>query len=289
MLKLQETIISVIKKVHEHRLLYEKNEEAVKQHLIGEIFRTLGWDWENPREVRPEERTEDGRADYALVLEDKVVAYVEAKNLGINVLRNERALRQLARYCFSRGVKYGIITNGGQWKVVKAFEENSTLEDRILLRIDLLNEPLERVTLKLSFLSKNKITKLEDYSLYLKAFTWGFENLKKSYPKDFLISYLTGSIKSNFLLLDHLDGSEVPKGLYVYDNGWKGVPLIEKNLKGVLLSLLLYLSEKASKKERNEILIAYKQLRNVPLSKDKIMLLLRELEKEKGVKIGLEI
>jgi len=89
--------------------------------------------------------------------------------------------------------------------------------------------------------------------------------------------------------LDHLDGSEVPKGLYVYDNGWKGVPLIEKNLKGVLLSLLLYLAEKASKKERNEILTAYKQLRNVPRSKDKIMLLLRELEKEKGVKIGLEI
>ncbi|NJE25132.1 restriction endonuclease [Thermococcus sp. MV5] len=289
MLKLQETIISVIKKVREHRLLYEKNEEAVKQHLIGEIFRTLGWDWENPREVRPEERTEEGRADYALVLEDKIVAYVEAKNLGINVLRNERVLRQLAGYCFSRGVKYGIITNGTQWKVVKAFEENSTLEDRILLRIDLLNEPLERATLKLSFLSKNKITKLEDYSLYLEAFTWGFENLKKSYPKDFLLSYLTSSIKSNFLLLDHLDGSEIPKGLYVYDNGWKGVPLIEKNLKGVLLSLLLYLAEKASKKEKNEILIAYKQLRNIPLSKDQIMLLLRELEKEKGVKIGLEI
>jgi len=41
--------------VNEHRGLYERNGEAVKQHLIGEIFQALGWKWDNPKEVRPEE------------------------------------------------------------------------------------------------------------------------------------------------------------------------------------------------------------------------------------------
>gem|GEM_PF-643984 len=290
MLEVQGAVINVLKKVREHRLLYERNEEAVKQHLIGEIFKALGWDWENPKEVRPEERTEEGRADYALVINDNVVAYLEAKNLSVNVLKSEKPLRQLAKYCFSHGIKYGILTNGVQWKVVKAFEENSTLEDRVLLKIDLFNEPLEKSSLKLSFLSKDRITSLEEHANYLKAFYWGFEMLRaKGYSKDSLLSYLQSTIKPSFFLLEHLSGDELPRALYLYDNGWKVVPLIEKSMKGVLLSLLLYLAEKAEGKEKTELLEAYRHLRGVPLSKEKILFLLKGLEKEKGIKVGIEI
>lgn len=290
MLEIQRAVISILKKVREHRLLYERNEEAVKQHLIGEIFRALEWNWENPKEVRPEERTEEGRADYALVINGKVVAYLEAKNLSVNVLRSEKALRQLAKYCFSHGVKYGILTNGIQWKVVKAFEENSTLEDRVLLKIDLFNEPIEKSSLKLSFLSKDKITSLEEYASQLKAFSWGFEMLRsKGYSKETLISYLTSTIKPNFFLLEHLSGDEIPQALYVYDSEWKVIPLIEKSMKGVLLSLLLYLAEKAEGKEKTELIEAYRHLRGVQLDREKILFLLKGLEKEKGIKIGIEI
>lgn len=290
MLEIQRAVISVLKKVREHRLLYERNEEAVKQHLIGEIFKALGWNWENPKEVRPEERTEEGRADYALVIHDKVVAYLEAKNLSVNVLRSEKPLRQLAKYCFSHGVKYGILTNGIQWKVVKSFEENSTLEERVLLKIDLFNEPFEKSSLKLSFLSKEKITSLEEYVSYLKAFDWGFEMLKaRGYSRDYLLSYLQSTIRPGFFLLEHLSGDEIPQALYVYDNGWKLVPLIEKSMKGVLLSLLLYLAERAEGKEKTELLEAYRHLRGVPLDGEKIMFLLKGLEKEKGIKVGIEI
>ncbi|USS40555.1 type I restriction endonuclease [Thermococcus aggregans] len=290
MFEIQKAIISTLKKVREHRLLYERNEEAVKQHLIGEIFQALGWDWEDPKEVRPEERTEEGRADYALVLDGKVVAYLEAKNLSVNVLRSEKPLRQLAKYCFSQGVKYGILTNGIQWKIVKAFEENSTLEDRVLLKIDLFNEPIEKSSLKLSFLSKDKIASLEEYASQLKAFAWGFEMLRtKGYSRETLISYLTSTIKPSFFLLEHLNGNEIPQALYVYDSEWKVLPLIEKSMKGVLLSLLLYLAEKAEGKEKTELIEAYRHLRGVRLDREKILFLLKGLEKEKGIKIGIEI
>ena len=134
---LERAVLNVMSRTGMHRKLYERNEEAVKQHLIGEIMGALGWDWNNPEEVRPEERTEDGRADYALLLNGEIVAFLEAKNLSVNVIKRDEPLRQLARYCFSRGVKYGILTNGAKWVVVKAFAERTSLRDRVLWTVDL--------------------------------------------------------------------------------------------------------------------------------------------------------
>jgi len=118
----------------------------------------------------PRRRTEEGRADYALILNDRVVAFVEAKNLSVNVLKKDRPLRQLGRYCFNHGVKYGILTNGIVWVVIKAFEEGSRLEDRIILSVDVENEPIERTVLKLSLLSKSKMEKLERFTILFKSF-----------------------------------------------------------------------------------------------------------------------
>ncbi len=171
--ELREAIINVLRKVRAHRDLYVRNEEAVKQHLIGEVFQALGWDWNNPpEEVRPEARTEDGRADYALMLDGKVFAYVEAKNLGVNVLKRDDPLRQLARYCFnSGGVRYGILTNGTAWIAVKAFEEGSGLRDRVLITVNIEEEPIERSVLRLSLLSKSRIRDVERLSSLLRRWS----------------------------------------------------------------------------------------------------------------------
>ncbi|NJE08667.1 restriction endonuclease [Thermococcus sp. M39] len=287
--KIENAVLDVLKKVNEHRGLYERNEEAVKQHLIGEIFQALGWEWDNPREVRPEERTEEGRADYALILDDRVVAFVEAKNLSVNVLKKDKPLRQLGRYCFNHGVKYGILTNGVAWVVIKAFEEGSRLEDRIILSVDIENEPLERVTLKLSLLSKGKIDKLERFATLLRALELSFDELKKEgISERKLIEFLTAS-KKRLLTLDKIRGDEFPRALYVYDDGWKMVPLIERSIKGVLLSLLLYLSEKSEGEEKAQIKKAYAYLKEIPIDTEKILRLLREIEKEKGIRIGIEL
>jgi len=288
---IERAVRDVLRKVSEHRRLYEKNEEAVKQHLIGEIFQALGWDWGNPKEVRPEERTEEGRADYALILNNRVVAFIEAKNLSVNVLKNDKPLRQLGRYCFFQGVKYGILTNGIGWIVIKSFEEGSRLEDRVILSIDLENEAIERSAFKLSLLSKNKVEKLEGLSALLKALEVSFEGLKRAgFKEEVIINYLQrASTKVTVVTLDKLRKDETPKALYVYDNGWKVLPLTEKSLKGVLLSLLLYLAEKTEGNEREEIKRAYEYLKKLPLETEKILKLLREIENEKGIKIAVEI
>ncbi|WP_457754439.1 type I restriction enzyme HsdR N-terminal domain-containing protein [Thermococcus sp.] len=287
--KVERAILDVLKKVNEHRRLYERNEEAVKQHLIGEIFQALGWEWDNPREVRPEERTEEGRADYALITGDRVVAFIEAKNLSINVLKKEKPLRQLGRYCFNNGVKYGILTNGVAWVVIKAFEEGSRLEDRIILSVDIENEPIERTTLKLSLLSKSRIEKLERFAALLRALEFSFDELKREgISERKLIEFLTAS-KRRLLTLEKLRGDELPRALYLYDDGWKIVPLVERSIKGVLLSLLLYLSERSEGEEKAQIKKAYAYLKEMPIDTQKILRLLHEIEKEKGIRIGIEI
>ncbi|WP_324735686.1 type I restriction enzyme HsdR N-terminal domain-containing protein [Thermococcus sp. SY098] len=287
--KIEKAILDVLKKVNEHRKLYERNEEAVKQHLIGGIFQALGWEWDNPKEVRPEERTEEGRADYALITGDRVVAFIEAKNLSINVLKKEKPLRQLGRYCFNNGVKYGILTNGVAWVVIKAFEEGSRLEDRVILSVDIENEPIERTTLKLSLLSKSRIEKLERFATLLRALEFSFDELKREgISERKLIEFLTAS-KKRLLTLEKLRGDELPRALYLYDDGWKIVPLVERSIKGVLLSLLLYLSERSEGEEKAQIKKAYAYLKEMPIDTQKILRLLHEIEKEKGIRIGIEI
>ncbi|ASI99549.1 type I restriction endonuclease [Thermococcus celer] len=288
--ELREAIINVLRKVRAHRDLYVRNEEAVKQHLIGEVFQALGWDWNNPEEVRPEARTEDGRADYALMLDGKVFAYVEAKNLGVNVLKRDDPLRQLARYCFNSGVRYGILTNGTAWIAVKAFEEGSGLRDRVLITVNIEEEPIERSVLRLSLLSKSRIRDVERLSSLLRALELSFEGLKgEGYPERVLIDYLTSGGSSTTVPVGKLRGDETPRAAYVYDNGWKLLPLPEKSIKGVLLAVLLYMEKTSSGRRREEIRKAYEHLRVVPLPPEKALEVLRKLGEEEGLRIAVEL
>ena len=287
--ELRDTLSEVVLKINTHRELYMRNEEAVKQHLIGHVFRTLGWEWDNPFEVRPEEKTEDGRADYALILDGNVFAYVEAKNLGVNITKNEKPLRQLGRYCFNTGVRYGILTNGAVWIVLKAFEEGSRLSDRILLKTNLEDEPLERSTLKLSLLSKDRISKIEKLSTLLKAFELSFNGLRKEgFDEDALIAYLRAG-GSSLIPVDKLTGVETPKAAYINENGWKALPLGEQSLRGVVLAVLMYLYSRKEGAEKEEIKRVYEHLKRIHLKPSQMLSLLKTIEEEEGMDIAVEL
>jgi len=285
---MERAVLNVMSRIGLHRKLYERNEEAVKQHLIGEIMTALGWDWNNPEEVRPEERTEDGRADYALLLDGEIVAFLEAKNLSVNVLKREEPLRQLARYCFSRGVRYGILTNGAKWVVAKAFAEGTSLRDRVLFTVDLEEEPLERALIKLSLLEKGRIKEMERLSTLLNAFEIAYKSLlREGFDEEALLNYLRA--RGRTVPVEKLTGVEVPRAVYVYENGWKPLPLGDKSLKGALMAVLDYLEGRAEGKKREEVRKAKELLANMELPPEKVVLLLREIERDEGIKIGVEV
>ena len=138
------------------------NEESTKQHLILPTLMALGWDVFNPDEVMPETHTEEGRPDYALMINGRTVAFLEAKGVKEKIFTggrlNPRHARQLARYCFDRGIRLGILTNGIQWALINAFEDYKSVEERVVLAVDLMDQSTEEAAERLRWLSKGKIT-----------------------------------------------------------------------------------------------------------------------------------
>ncbi|MGC9111795.1 MAG: type I restriction enzyme HsdR N-terminal domain-containing protein, partial [candidate division WOR-3 bacterium] len=136
---LNQALAQIVEKIKKFRSLYEQNEMAVRDQIVNPILRNLGWDPENPEEVQPNVSTEEGVPDYSLIKNGKKILFVEAKKLRVDIEQRE-VIRQLAKYSFSEGTKYGVLTNGAVWVLIRSFEEGTTLTERIVWKTDLENE-----------------------------------------------------------------------------------------------------------------------------------------------------
>lgn len=128
---LKEVIETVLERLKKHRSLYEKSEESVRYQIINPILRGLGWDPESPEEVQPNIASEEDVPDYSLLKNSKKVLFIEAKKLSVDIEQKE-IIRKLANYCFGEGMKYGVLTNGSVWLLFRAFEEGTTIAERIV-------------------------------------------------------------------------------------------------------------------------------------------------------------
>jgi len=160
MSNLNQTLQVILEKIKNYRFLYEQNEMAVRDQIVNPILKELGWNPENPEEVLPNLSTEEGIPDYSLIKDGKKILFVEAKKLSVDVEQKE-VIRQLAKYTFTEGVKYGVLTNGSVWILLRSFEEGTTLTERIVWKTDLENEELPVVIRKISTISKNNIENIE--------------------------------------------------------------------------------------------------------------------------------
>jgi len=157
---LNEALIQIVEKIKKFRSLYEQNEMAVRDQIVNPILRNFGWNPENPEEVQPNVSTEEGVPDYSLIKNGKKILFVEAKKLGVDIEQRE-VIRQLAKYSFSEGTKYGVLTNGAVWVLIRSFEEGTTLTERIVWKTDLENEELPAVLRKITTISKTNIEQIE--------------------------------------------------------------------------------------------------------------------------------
>lgn len=93
-------------------------EEATKTSLIMPFFQLLGYDVFNPVEFVPEFTADVGikkgeKVDYAIVLEGSPVMLVEAKSINEQLTKHDS---QLFRYFGTTTSKFGILTNGEEYK-----------------------------------------------------------------------------------------------------------------------------------------------------------------------------
>lgn len=160
MSNITEALTSTLEKLKKYRNLYDTNEMAVRDQIINPILKTLGWNIEDPEKVQPNISTEEGIPDYTLIKNNNKVLFLEAKKSSIDVEQKE-AIRQLAKYAFSAGTKYGVLTNGPIWILVRSFQENTTLSERIVWRIDLESEDLASSIRKLSTITYENVEQIE--------------------------------------------------------------------------------------------------------------------------------
>ena len=157
---LNETLTSIVEKIKKFHSLYEQNEMAVRDQIVNPILRSLGWNPENPEEVQPNVSTDEGVPDHSLIKNGNKILFIETKKLSVDI-EQEEVIRQLARYSFGEGTKYGVLTNGAVWVLIRSFEEGTTLTERIVWKTDLENEELPAVIRKITTISKTNIEHVE--------------------------------------------------------------------------------------------------------------------------------
>jgi len=161
MVDLKEIIEILIEKMKKHRSLYEQNEMATRSQIIEPILRGLGWNIENPEEVQPNTPVEEGVPDYSLLKSGKNILFIEAKKMSIDIVQKE-VIRQLAKYCFGEGMKYGVLTNGAVWLLFRAFQEGTTIVERIIWKTDIENDEITATIRRLNTISKENITDIDN-------------------------------------------------------------------------------------------------------------------------------
>ena len=95
------------------------NEPATRQEFILPLFRALGWNIENTREVSPEERVSRGFVDFAFRLGSIPRFFLETKKIPAN-LEDPRWAQQAINYAWLKGVTWAVLSDFEGLKVFNA-------------------------------------------------------------------------------------------------------------------------------------------------------------------------
>lgn len=126
-----------------HQDSYVLTEADTIRIFIMPLLRSVGWDTEDPKEVKSEYRTKtgDNPVDCALFLDERPSLFIEAKSLREDV--NRRSLiAQTLSYASVSGVKWCVLTNGREWHVYNAHHQADASE-KLFFSIDLMSSDLE--------------------------------------------------------------------------------------------------------------------------------------------------
>ena len=118
-----------------------KTEEATKNAFVMPFIQALGYDVFNPLEVIPEFTADLGikkgeKVDYAIMKDDKPILLIECKWWGENLdVHNS----QLFRYFNTTKSKFGLLTNGIQYRFYTDLMELNKMDEKPFLEFDFTN------------------------------------------------------------------------------------------------------------------------------------------------------
>ncbi len=117
------------------------NEEHTKNAFIMPFFQTLGYDVFNPLEFVPEFTADVGikkgeKVDYAMVIDGAPQILIECKSINENLTNHDS---QLFRYFGTTSSKFGLLTNGREYRFYTDLDEQNKMDSTPFLTIDLTN------------------------------------------------------------------------------------------------------------------------------------------------------
>jgi len=116
-----------------------QTEEATKTALIMPFIQALGYDVFNPDEVIPEldcdlARKKGEKIDYAIVKDGEVAIIVECKQIGEDLDDHKG---QLARYFAASKARFGLLTNGQEYRFYTDLVKANLMDEDPFLSFDI--------------------------------------------------------------------------------------------------------------------------------------------------------
>ena len=116
-------------------------EEATKTSLVMPFFQILGYDIFDPTEFVPEFTADVGikkgeKVDYAIMLNSQPVILIESKAINEQLTKHDS---QLFRYFGTTTSKFGILTNGEEYKFFTDLEEQNKMDITPFLIVNISN------------------------------------------------------------------------------------------------------------------------------------------------------
>ncbi len=174
-------------------------EEATKTSLIMPFFATLGYDLFNPTEFVPEFTADVGikkgeKVDYAIVLDGKPTILIEAKSINQQLTKHDS---QLFRYFGTTTSKFGILTNGEEYKFFTDLDEPNKMDLTPFLTINITKIKDNQIPELAKFHKDNfdvdKITSSAAELKYLSSLK-SYLTSELNEPSDNFVKYLLGEI-----------------------------------------------------------------------------------------------
>jgi hypothetical protein len=119
-----------------------RTEEACKSALVMPFINALGYNVFDPREVTPELVADVGtkkgeKVDYAILRDDKPIMLFECKPCGCDL--DSTHASQLYRYFSVTDARFGILTNGIQYRFFSDLEAPNKMDAKPFLEINMLS------------------------------------------------------------------------------------------------------------------------------------------------------
>lgn len=107
-----------------------QTEEATKTAIVMPFFQILGYDVFNPTEFSPEFTADVGikkgeKVDYAILSDNAPIILIECKSINEKLTKHDS---QLFRYFSTTTAKFGILTNGIEYKFFTDLEEPNKMD-----------------------------------------------------------------------------------------------------------------------------------------------------------------